>query len=77
MTDKGLVRRDESERTHVYEAVHSEEQTQEQVVRELVARWFDGSSAKLVLRALNAGKASREEIAEIRRLLDKHRGGRS
>jgi predicted transcriptional regulator len=76
MTEKRLVRRDESARTHVYEAVYSEDQTQKQIVSELLDRVFDGSAAKLVLQALAAGKTSPEELAEIRKLLDKHRGGR-
>jgi predicted transcriptional regulator len=73
MTDKSLVRRDESARTHVYEAAYSEDQTQQQIVSDLLDRVFDGSAAKLVLHALEAGKASPAEIAEIRKLLDKHR----
>jgi predicted transcriptional regulator len=73
MTDKRLVRRDESARTHIYEAAYSEDQTQKQIVSDLLDRVFDGSAAKLVLHALEAGTASREEIAEIRKLLDKHR----
>jgi BlaI family penicillinase repressor len=76
MTDKRLVRRDESSRTHVYEATSTEDQTQRQIVTDLLDRVFDGSAGKLVLQALAAGKASPAEMAEIRRLLDKHRGGR-
>lgn len=76
MTDKGLVRRDDSERTHVYEAAYSEAQTQKQIVTDLLDRVFDGSAAKLVLQALESGTASPQEIADIRKLLDKHRGGR-
>jgi predicted transcriptional regulator len=76
MTEKGLVRRDESARTHIYEAAFSEDQTQKQLVSDLLDRVFDGSAAKLVLQALEAGKASPGEIAEIRKLLDKQRGGR-
>src|SRR5262245_20759424 len=76
MTDKRLVRRDDATRSHVYEAVSSEDQTQKQLVADLLRRAFDGSAAKLVLQALDAGEASSEEIAEIRKLLDKHRGGR-
>lgn len=75
MTDKRLVRRDESSRTHVYEAASSEEQTQRQLVTDLLDRVFDGSAAKLVLQALAARKASPEDLAEIRKLLAKHRGG--
>jgi predicted transcriptional regulator len=76
MADKGLVRRDQSERTHVYTAALSEDQTQKQLVTDLLARAFDGSAAKLVLHALSSGKASAEELAEIRALIDKHRGTR-
>jgi predicted transcriptional regulator len=76
MTEKGLVRRDDSTRTHVFEAAYSEDQTQQQLVGDLLDRVFDGSAAKLVLQALEARAASPEELAEIRKLLDKHRGGR-
>ena len=76
MTEKKLVRRDESSRTHVYKAVSSEEQTQKQIVADMLAKVFDGSAAKLVLHALSSGKTSAEELAEIQRLLDAHRGGR-
>jgi len=76
MADKRLVRRDQSERTHVYTAALSEDQTQKQLVTDLLARAFDGSAAKLVLHALSSGKASAEELAEIRALIDKHRGTR-
>jgi predicted transcriptional regulator len=77
MADKGLVTRDESARTHVYTAAHSEQQTQRQLVTDLLQRAFDGSAAKLVLQALSSGKASKEELAEIRRLIDSHRGKRT
>jgi len=77
MTDKGLVGRDERARTHIYHASSSESQTQKQLVTDLLDRVFDGSAAKLVLQALSAGKATPAELAEIRKLLDKHRGGRT
>ena len=76
MTDKGLVRRDESARTHVYEATASADQTQQQLVTDLVNKVFEGSAAKLVMHALATGKASAAELAEIRKLLDAHRGAR-
>jgi predicted transcriptional regulator len=76
MTDKGLVRRDESARTHVYKASASEDQTKRQIVADLLDKVFEGSAGKLVLQALSTGKATPEEIAEIRTLLDAHRGGR-
>jgi BlaI family transcriptional regulator, penicillinase repressor len=77
MTEKGLVRRDESSRTHVYEAAYSRDHTQKQLVTDLLDRVFDGSAAKLILQALAAAKTSDEELAEIRKLLDRHRGGRT
>ena len=76
MTEKRLVRRDESAQAHVYEAAYSEGHTQKQIVTDLLTRVFDGSAGKLVLQALASGKASPEELAEIRKLIDKQRGGR-
>ena len=76
MTDKGLVRRDESQRTHVYEARSSEEHTQRRLVKDLLDRAFGGSAQKLVLQALSAKKASPQEIAEIRSLLDELERGK-
>ena len=76
MTDKGLVRRDESQRTHVYEAAASEEHTQGRLVRDLLDRAFGGSAQKLVLQALSARKATPQEIAEIRSLLDEMERGK-
>jgi len=76
MTDKGLVRRDESARTHVYKATASEDSTKRQLVADLLDKVFEGSSAKLVLQALSTRAASPEEIDEIKKLLDSHRGGR-
>ena len=70
MTDKGLVRRDDSKRTHAYEPAAGEEQTQRHLVRDLLDRAFNGSARKLVLHALSAKKATPAEIAEIRSLLD-------
>jgi len=69
MTDKELVRRDESARTHIYEAAHTEEQMQKHLVTDLLNRAFDGSAATLLMRALSAKKASPKELAEIRKLL--------
>lgn len=74
MTDKGLVRRDESDRTHVYRAAASEDHTQKQLVRDLLDRAFGGSARKLILHALSARKSSRAELDEIRRLLDNMKG---
>ncbi len=73
MTDKGLVRRDETERTHIYHARLSEEQTQRQLVRDLLDRAFGGSATKLVMQALAARRATPEEMAEIRKLIETRR----
>jgi predicted transcriptional regulator len=75
MTEKQLVVRDEAERTHVYQAAYTEDQTQRQLVSDLLDRAFGGSAAKLVLQALAGNKTSPDELAEIRKLLDKQRGG--
>jgi predicted transcriptional regulator len=71
MAEKGLVRRDESLRAHVYEAVVSESDTQDQLVTALLKKAFGGSASKLVMQALASKKASPDELAEIRRLINK------
>ena len=70
MTEKGLVERDERDRTHIYRARLSEETTQRQLVRDLVDRAFAGSSSKLVLQALASKRASAEELRDIRKAID-------
>lgn len=76
MADKGLVTRDVSRRTHVYQAAIRQDQTQRQLLDDLLDRVFDGSSSQLVMQALASGHASNEEIALIRRMLDKIEEGR-
>ena len=73
MTEKGLVRRDDTDRSHVYAPRLSEEQTQRQLVRDLLDRAFGGSSSKLVMQALNARRATAEELGEIRKLIEARR----
>src|SRR6266853_1297 len=70
MLAKRLVERDEADRSHVYRPAIAQEQTQRQLVGHLMERVFAGSARKLVMQALSVKKASREELAEIRRLLD-------
>jgi predicted transcriptional regulator len=70
MTEKGLVERDERDRTHIYRARLSEETTQRQLVRDLVDRAFGGSSSKLVMQALASKRASAEELRDIRKAID-------
>lgn len=72
MTDKGLVQRDDSSKSHIYEAVASAETTQRQLVNDLLDRAFGGSVRQLVLQALSAKPASSDELAEIRTMLDEY-----
>ena len=69
MADKELVSRDEQQRAHVYSARTPREQTERELVVDLLDRALDGSASKLVLHALESKRASREELGEIRRLL--------
>jgi predicted transcriptional regulator len=70
MLEKGLLIRSERFRSHVYEAAAPKEQTQQQVAGDLLKRAFDGSARNLVLGALSAQPASREELTELRQMLD-------
>jgi predicted transcriptional regulator len=70
MTEKGLVERDERDRTHIYRARLSEETTQRQLVRDLVDRAFGGSATKLVMQALATKRASADELRDIRQAID-------
>jgi predicted transcriptional regulator len=76
MTEKGLVERDERDRTHIYRARLSEETTQRQLVRDLLDRAFGGSSTKLVMQALATKRASAEELRDIRKAIDGARNER-
>jgi BlaI family transcriptional regulator, penicillinase repressor len=71
MTDKGLLKRNERYRSHVYEARIQQEQTQQQLTRSLLEQAFDGSAKNLVLGALSLQPISRSELAEIREMLDR------
>ncbi len=74
MTEKGLVTRNETERSHVYQPVCSEQHVQRQLVGHLLDRAFGGSAQQLVLQALAAKKSTPRELAEIRKLLDDMEG---
>lgn len=76
MTEKGLLERDNAERTHVFRPRLAQDDTQRQLVKDLLDRAFGGSAGKLVLRALSTTKASPSELGEIRRLLDEMEGGK-
>ena len=77
MRRKGLVRRDQSQRAHIYEAAVDREETQKELVGDLVDRAFNGSAVGLMAGALSAKKASPKELAAIRRLLDQAEGERT
>ena len=70
MTEKGLVRRNEKQRAHVYEAARPREATQQQLAGDLLTRAFNGSAQSLMMGALAGRKTSKEELAELRKLLD-------
>lgn len=75
MTKKGLVERDEKVRPQIYRPRYSQEQTQRQLVRDLLDRAFGGSVRTMVLQALAAKKSSAEELEAAEKLLDRFEGG--
>jgi predicted transcriptional regulator len=75
MADKGLVRRDEAQRAHVYEAAKPREWTQRQLAGDLLQRGFNNSARSLLMGALSSRKVSKQELAELRTLLDEHEKG--
>ena len=74
MTVKGFVRRDESNRAHVYEARRPAGQTKQQLASDLLQRVFEGSASQLMMHALAGHRASAQEIEELRRILDAYKG---
>ncbi len=70
MHDKGLVKRDESMRTHVYQPAVNKERTQKHLLTKMIDSLFGGSSTQLVLQALGENKVSAEELEEIQTLLN-------
>ena len=70
MHEKGLVVRDDSRRSHVFAAAFQAEQTQRQLLRDLLDRAFAGATARLVVQALEGERVSPAELAEIRSILD-------
>ena|SRR5688572_16740616 len=77
MHDKALLARDESVRPQVYRASQGEEQTQTEMVRDLMDKVFGGSARKLVLRAVESENVSADELAQIRKLLKQMEGGKA
>jgi predicted transcriptional regulator len=73
MTEKGLVQREESAKAHIYRAAASQEDTQNQLLRDLSERLFSGSAAQLAMHALAMQPTSAEELEEIRNLIEQKR----
>jgi BlaI family penicillinase repressor len=72
MTAKGSVRRNETQRAHVYEVCQPAEKTKRGLAADVLERVFDGSASELMMHALAGRLASKEEIAELRRLINEH-----
>src|ERR1700739_3008768 len=70
MKAKGSVRRDESNRAHVYEACRPADQTKRQLATDMMHKVFEGSASPLMMHALAGHRASPKEIEELRRILD-------
>src|SRR6202050_1056247 len=75
MSEKGLVRRDEKQRAHIYEAAQPREWTQQRLAGDLLQRAFGGSAKSLLIGALSARKASKQELAELRKILNDYEKG--
>jgi predicted transcriptional regulator len=75
MAEKGLVRRNEKQRAHIYEAAQPREWTQQRLAGDLLQRAFAGSATNLLMGALSARKASKQELAELRKMLDEYEKG--
>jgi len=73
MTEKGLVEREESNKAHIYRAAASQEETQNQLLRDLSERLFSGSATQLAMHALAMQPTSDEELDEIRTLIEQKR----
>jgi predicted transcriptional regulator len=74
MAQKGLLKRDESDRAHIYTPIHSRESIQRQLAGDLLQRGFDWSMKNLMIGALSARKATKKELDELRKLLDEYEG---
>lgn len=72
MTGKGTVRRNEQQRAHVYEACLPAEETKRQLAGDVLQRVFEGSASQLMMHVLSGRRTSREELEELRRLLEEY-----
>lgn len=72
MTTKGLVRRNEEQRAHLYEAQHSATEMKRQLAGDVLSKVFGGSASELMMHALEGRPTSKQELDDLRRLLDKY-----
>ena len=76
MSEKGLVVRDETSKTHVYQSAISRQKTQKQFLDKMIDGLFSGSSSQLVIQALGNQKTSKDELEEIQKYLDNLKAGK-
>jgi predicted transcriptional regulator len=76
MAEKGLLHRDCEQRAHVYSAARAQAWTERELAGDLLHRAFSGSAARMLVGALSAKRASKSELAEIRKLIDDYEGGK-
>jgi predicted transcriptional regulator len=74
MLDKGLVKRDETSSPQIYRAASSQKITQRKMLRDLIEKVYNGSSLSLVMQALSSSRATAEELAEVRKMVDELEG---
>ncbi len=74
MLQKGLVKRDEDAQPHVYRPALTRAKTGKRLLDDLVEKVYEGSTMALVLQALSSGKATKDELDEVRRVLDELEG---
>ncbi len=74
MFEKGLINRDDSQKTHIYFPAKKEEQTQKEVIGNLLEKVFSGSTEKFVMRALETKKVTAEELANIKKMIEEMEG---
>ena len=74
MLQKGLVKRDENAQPHVYRPALTRAKTSKRMLDDLIEKVYDGSAMSLVLQALSSGKATKEELDEVRQILDQMEG---
>ena len=70
MNEKGLVKRDDSMRTHIYQASVNKEKTQKHLLGKMIDSLFGGNTTQLVMQALGEHKANPEELQKIQELLN-------